>query len=108
MTDGFTEMKTALSDIGKRIVIVEKYNGIIKEVFEDETWYIWIPMIIATNKNVENDNQLEKSYIDEHQNSIQKIRQVQEKFDDEKDKEKSKYNLIFCNIIESLSFNDWS
>ena len=108
MTDGFTEMKTALSDIGKRIVIVEKYNGIIKEVFEDETWYIWIPMIIATNKNVENDNQLEKSYIDEHQNSMQKIRQVQEKFDDEKDKEQSKYNLIFCNIIESLSFNDWS
>ena len=119
LDDGFTRMKSALSDIGKRIANVEKVNGIIQEVFDDfsnkfehltldlkteikdETKKLF-DTYERTHRNVENDIQLERSNITEQQNYIKEIRQeVQEKFDDEKDREKRKCNLIFYNIIES-------
>ena len=122
---GFHRMKEAMSDIGERIKAVEKDNDVIQTFFGDfedklkdlredlkteireETQKIFEKNSDTNTSSIESTIQVEKSKQADHNQFIEQIRKsVQEKFDDGKDKENRKYNLIVYNIKESNYENE--
>ena len=117
---GLNRMKSSLTDVGERIKNIERDNNIITDVFFDfekklselkeelrtdikeETRKIFDNNCAKFTKSNDNITQLERTNLINPNEYIDQIRKsVEDKFDDRKDKENRKCNLIFYNIKES-------